>query len=105
MTTDDRAIREPDNKRVREFTSGTYHLVDSTYNPNSAVSVYVYIQRHEDVCEADYVWYIVNDRGLYYMVYDNMNDLIAYLENGCMQRYCDLTPQEMLLVDKEIDKC
>ena len=105
MTTDTRALRDAEvveeEKKKAEFLSKELSLVESSWNVDSAVSVYIYLERHE---QDDSLWFVINKEGLYYSVFESMVDMMECLEKGLYEtHYLELTPEEMRLVDDDID--
>ena len=93
MSKDERLVRENEElmvqKRLSELMdTDNLRMVDSSYQPDSSFSVYVY-------SNSDIVWYIVNDGGNYYSVYESLHELINYTEQGSLDnRYLDLTAEQ-----------
>ena len=87
--------------RKAEFLTKELFLVDSTWNPDSAISVYVYIEY--GVGFGNRIWYILNTEGNYYTVFGAMSDLMVNLEGHAFDnRWLDLTPIEMQQIDPTV---
>ena len=85
--------------QARNFVEKVLILLDSSYQPRSDRSVYVYM----DAADRFQLWYVFNDQGLYFSVFDDLDGLMDYIIDRDTSKRCfSLTEKDMEEIDAKL---
>jgi hypothetical protein len=83
----------------KEFIEKGLILLDSSYQPQVDKSVYIYMDPTDDYS----LWFILNDRDLYFSVFSDLDGLMTYILTGDhTQRHLQLDNKDMEAIDAEL---
>ena len=93
------------NNRLRaerhaiDFIHKDLILLDTSFQPQADKSVYIYM----DAADRCQLWFVLNDRGLYFPAFDELEGLMNYIIDGKDNGICfTLTLKNMEEIDAKL---
>ena len=85
--------------QARKFIEKDLLLLDSSYQPRADRSVYIYM----DAADRCQLWFVFNDQGLYYSIFDELDGLMDYIIDGDAVKRCFcITDKDMEEIDAKL---